>query len=165
MSEFARVEIYTDGGAIGAPGPGGYGVVLLYGDRRREISGGFRRTTNNRMELMAAIAGLEALKRPCAVTLYTDSKYAADGIGKGWAEGWRKNNWRKKNKGKALNPDLWGRLLELCVRHEVTFEWVKGHAGVPENERCHELTEEVRHGNLPPDEAYEQANSIQPWGV
>ena len=153
------VEIYTDGGAIGNPGPGGYGAVVLCGGGREELSGGFRRTTNNRMELTAAIAGLSALKRSSAVTLHTDSKYLANGITKGWAEGWRRNDWRKKNGEKALNPDLWEKPLGLCSRHEVVFRWVKGHAGVTENERCDELTRRwSRHEGLPVDEAYEKAN-------
>ena len=153
------VEIYTDGGAIGNPGPGGYGAVVLRGEGREELSGGFRRTTNNRMQLAAAIAGLAALERPSAVTLHTDSKYVANGITKSWAEGWRRNDWRKKNGEKALNPDLWEKLLGLCARHEVSFRWVKGHAGIKENERCDELTGRwSRRKGLPADEAYEKAN-------
>lgn len=133
------VEIYTDGACSGNPGPGGWGVVLRYGSREKELSGGELNTTNNRMELTAAIKGLSALKEPCAVKLVTDSKYVADGITKGWAESWRKNGWRKADKKPALNPDLWEQLLNLLNEHTVNIEWVKGHAGHPENERCDEL--------------------------
>ena len=133
------VEIYTDGACSGNPGPGGWGVVLRYGSREKELSGGEFNTTNNRMELTAAIKGLSALKEPCAVKLVTDSKYVADGITKGWAESWRKNGWRKADKKPALNPDLWEQLLNLLNEHTVNIEWVKGHAGHPENERCDEL--------------------------
>ena len=133
------VEIYTDGACSGNPGPGGWGVVLRYGSREKELSGGELNTTNNRMELTAAIKGLSALKEPCAVKLVTDSKYVADGITKGWAESWRKNGWRKADKKPALNPDLWEQLLNLLNEHTVNIEWVKGHTGHPENERCDEL--------------------------
>ena len=133
------VEIYTDGACSGNPGPGGWGVVLRYGSREKELSGGELNTTNNRMELTAAIKGLSALKEPCAVKLVTDSKYVADAITKGWAESWRKNGWRKADKKPALNPDLWEQLLNLLNEHTVNIEWVKGHAGHPENERCDEL--------------------------
>ncbi|MEM9595546.1 MAG: ribonuclease HI, partial [Acidobacteriota bacterium] len=116
-----KVTIYTDGGSKGNPGPGGYGVVLLYGEHRRELSGGFRQTTNNRMELLAAIEGLGALKRACEVTLYSDSRYVVDGMTKGWARRWRANGWRRNRAGdQALNADLWGRLLEVAERHRVT---------------------------------------------
>lgn len=133
------VELFTDGACSGNPGPGGWGAVLRYNGREKELSGGERETTNNRMELTAAIMGLAALKEPCEVRLVTDSKYVADGITKGWAESWRKNNWRKADKKPALNPDLWERLLDLVNTHKVTIEWVKGHAGHPENERCDQL--------------------------
>lgn len=134
-----RVEIFTDGACSGNPGPGGYGVVLKYGEHIKELSGGEEQTTNNRMELTAVIVSLEALKEPCLVTLTTDSKYVVDGIEKGWAKSWRENGWKKKDKKPALNPDLWGKLLDLLEVHEVRFNWVKGHAGHPENERCDEL--------------------------
>jgi len=134
-----HVEIFTDGACSGNPGPGGWGVVLRLGEHEKELSGGERETTNNRMELTAAIMGLSALKEPCNVRLVTDSKYVADGITKGWAESWKKNGWRKADKKPALNTDLWERLLELIHTHEVTIEWVKGHAGHPENERCDRL--------------------------
>lgn len=133
------IEIFTDGACSGNPGPGGWGVVLRYNGHEKELSGGEKETTNNRMELTAAIKGLSALKEPCKVRLVTDSKYVADGITKGWAESWRKNNWRKADKKPALNPDLWERLLDLIVIHDVTIDWVKGHAGHPENERCDRL--------------------------
>lgn len=133
------VEIFTDGACSGNPGPGGWGAVLRYNGHEKELSGGERDTTNNRMELTAVIKALEQLKEPCKVTLTTDSKYVSDGIGKGWAESWQKNDWRKADKKPALNPDLWERLLELLKVHDVTINWVKGHAGHPENERCDEL--------------------------
>ncbi len=134
-----KVEIFTDGACSGNPGPGGYGVILRYEGHEKELSGGEANTTNNRMELMAAIAGLEALKERCAVTLYTDSKYVADAITKGWALGWRKRGWKRSGNEPALNPDLWERLLNLLAKHEVEIVWVKGHAGHPENERCDRL--------------------------
>ena len=141
--------MYTDGGALGNPGPGGYGVVLLYKSQRKELSGGFRRTTNNRMELMAVISGLESLKTPCQVTVYTDSRYVADAVEKGWARRWRANGWIRNKQERALNPDLWERLLNLLDGHEVVFRWVKGHAGNPENERCDALTQEAAHQPQP----------------
>ncbi len=133
------VEIFTDGACSGNPGPGGWGAVLRYNGREKELSGGERDTTNNRMELTAVIKALGQLKEPCKVTLTTDSKYVSDGIGKGWAVSWQKNGWRKADKKPALNPDLWEQLLELLKIHDVTINWVKGHAGHPENERCDEL--------------------------
>ena len=136
------IELFTDGACSGNPGPGGWGVVLRYQSHEKELCGGDRNTTNNRMELTAAIMGLSALKEPCKVRLVTDSKYVADGITKGWAESWQKNNWRKADKKPALNPDLWEKLLELVKAHDVTIEWVKGHAGHPENERCDRLAVE-----------------------
>lgn len=133
------IELFTDGACSGNPGPGGWGVVLRYNGHEKELSGGEKETTNNRMELTAAIMGLSALKEPCKVRLVTDSKYVADGITKGWAESWRKNNWRKADKKPALNPDLWEKLLDLIQEHDVIIDWVKGHAGHPENERCDQL--------------------------
>lgn len=140
------VEIFTDGACSGNPGPGGWGVVLRFGSHKKELSGGEKETTNNRMELTAAIMGLSALKEPCDVRLVTDSKYVADGITKGWAESWQKNGWRKADKKPALNPDLWEKLLELIKIHNVTIDWVKGHAGHPENERCDKLAVEYYKG-------------------
>jgi ribonuclease HI len=151
-----NVTIYTDGGCLGNPGPGGYGVVLIHGTRRKELSGGFRLTTNNRMELTAAIAGLKALKRRCAVTLYTDSQYLANTVMKGWARRWQANGWKRNKSDKALNPDLWQELLDLCDRHEVIFIWIRAHAGTPENERCDTLSREAAgQPDLPPDWVYE----------
>ncbi len=131
-----QVQIYTDGSCKQNPGPGGWGAVLVYNQKEKELSGGEAGTTNNRMELTAVIKALEALKEPCAVTLTSDSKYVCDGMGKGWAVGWRKRGWKKGDGSPALNPDLWERLLELCDYHTVEFVWVKGHAGHPYNERC-----------------------------
>ncbi len=138
-SNLKCVEIFTDGACSGNPGPGGWGVVLRFGNHEKEISGGEINTTNNRMELTAAIKGLEALKERCSVVLTTDSKYVADGINNGWARSWQKNGWKKADKKPALNPDLWEKLLKLLDEHEVTVKWVKGHAGHPENERCDAL--------------------------
>lgn len=134
-----KVEIFTDGACSGNPGPGGYGVILRYNGLEKELSGGEKETTNNRMELTAAIAGLETLKEPCQVILYSDSKYLIDSIQKGWVYGWKKNNWVKKDKKPALNVDLWELLLNLLDRHQVEFIWVKGHNEHPENERCDRL--------------------------
>ncbi len=136
------VDIFTDGACSGNPGPGGWGVILRFGSYEKELSGGEKKTTNNRMELTAAIMGLSALKEKCKVRLVTDSKYVADGITKGWAASWQKNGWKKADKKPALNPDLWERLLELVDYHDVTIDWVKGHAGHPENERCDKLAVE-----------------------
>ena len=134
-----KVEIFTDGACSGNPGPGGWGAVLRYGNTEKELSGGEKETTNNRMELTAAIKVLEALKEPCKVVLTTDSKYLADGITKGWAEGWKNNGWKKADKKPALNVDLWEKALELFSLHDVEIVWVKGHNGHPENERCDAL--------------------------
>ena len=134
-----KVEIFTDGACSGNPGPGGWGAVLRYNGREKELSGGEINTTNNRMELTAVIEALGCLKEPCSVTLTTDSKYVADAISKGWAVSWQKNGWRKADKKPALNSDLWEKLLNLLKTHDVTINWVKGHAGHPENERCDEL--------------------------
>ena len=136
------VEIFTDGACSGNPGPGGFGAILRFEGHEKELSGGEAQTTNNRMELTAVIVALEALKFPCKVILTTDSKYVVDGIEKGWAKSWRANGWKKKDKKPALNPDLWGRLLDLLEIHKVEFNWVKGHAGHPENERCDALAVE-----------------------
>ena len=137
-----QVEIYTDGACSGNPGVGGWGVVMLYKGHKKEASGAEKSTTNNRMELTAVISGLEALKEPCEVTVTTDSRYVVDGITKGWAVSWRANGWRKKDKKPALNSDLWERLLKLTETHSVTFNWIKGHAGHAENERCDALAVE-----------------------
>ena len=134
-----HVDIYTDGACRGNPGRGGWGAILVYRGHEKELSGGDPQTTNNRMELTAAIKALEILKEPCEVTLYSDSKYMIDSITKGWAEGWRARGWKKGDKSPALNPDLWERLLELLSVHKVTFVWVKGHDGHEYNERCDRL--------------------------
>ena len=133
------VELFTDGACSGNPGPGGWGAVLRYGTKEKELCGGESDTTNNRMELTAVIMGLKALKEPCVVRLVTDSKYVADAVTKGWAVSWRNNGWRKADKKPALNPDLWEKLLDLLEIHKVEIQWVKGHAGHPENERCDRL--------------------------
>ena len=134
-----RVEIFTDGACSGNPGKGGWGAVLRYQGTEKELCGGAPETTNNRMELTAVIEALNALKEPCEVTLTTDSKYVVDAVEKGWVYGWKKNGWRKADKKPALNVDLWEMLLPLLEKHTVTFVWVKGHAGHPENERCDAL--------------------------
>ena len=134
-----QVTIYTDGACSGNPGPGGWGAVLMYGQHKKEISGGDPATTNNRMELTAVIAALSLLKEPCAVDLYSDSKYVIDALEKGWAWGWKKRGWIKSDKKPALNPDLWEVLLGLTQKHQVNYHWVKGHATNPKNNRCDEL--------------------------
>lgn len=139
VSFIKTVEIFTDGACSGNPGPGGYGVVLRFGNTEKELSGGDSNTTNNRMELLGVITGLSALKEPCRVILTTDSKYVVDSVSKGWVYGWKKKGWIKSDKKPALNADLWERLLPLLEIHDVQFRWVKGHAGHPENERCDRL--------------------------
>lgn len=134
-----QIELFTDGACSGNPGPGGWGAILRFGAHERELSGGEKNTTNNRMELTAVIEGLLALKEPCDVILTTDSKYVADGLSKGWAANWKKNGWRKADKKPALNPDLWDELLRLTEIHNLTINWIKGHAGHTENERCDAL--------------------------
>ncbi len=134
-----QVEIFTDGACSGNPGPGGWGTILRYGETEKELSGGEAETTNNRMELTAAIMGLSALKEPCGVTLYSDSKYLIDAITLGWVYKWRENGWKRNKKEAAQNVDLWEELLPLLDKHEVTFVWVKGHDGHAENERCDAL--------------------------
>ncbi len=131
-----QVDIFTDGACSGNPGPGGWGAILRYKGTDKEISGGEAQTTNNRMELTAVIEALKLLKEPCEVTLWTDSKYVADGLGKGWAAGWKKNGWKKADKKPALNPDLWDELLSLNDKHTIKIQWIKGHASHPENEKC-----------------------------
>ena len=133
------VTLYTDGACSGNPGPGGWGAILEYQGTEKELSGGASSTTNNRMELTAVIEGLTALKEPCIVELYSDSKYVIDGLSKGWAESWRKNGWKKADKKPALNPDLWEKLLDLTAIHQMHYHWVKGHADNPKNNRCDEL--------------------------
>ncbi len=134
-----KVEIFTDGACSGNPGPGGWGAILRCDGKEKEISGGEKETTNNRMELTAVIMALKALKYPCQVTVTTDSKYVCDAINQKWVYGWRDNGWRKKDKKPALNPDLWQDLLSLLEKHQVDFLWVKGHNDHPENERCDKM--------------------------
>ena len=133
------VTIYTDGACSGNPGPGGWGAILEYMGHEKELSGGEKNTTNNRMELTAVIKALQALKEPCTVELYSDSKYVLDALQKGWAVSWRKKGWIKSDKKPALNPDLWEILLNLTEQHDVHYHWVKGHASNPKNNRCDEL--------------------------
>jgi ribonuclease HI len=155
------VVVFTDGACTGNPGPGGYGAILQYGEHRRELSGGFRRTTNNRMELTAAIKALEALKEPCFVTLFSDSEYVVKGMAKGWARSWRAKGWRRSGKT-VPNWELWHQLLELCERHHVDARWVEGHAGHAENERCDELAVFAAGGqNLAIDAGYERPPAPQ----
>lgn len=150
-----KIDIYTDGACSGNPGAGGYGIVMLYKGARKELSQGYRVTTNNRMEMLAVIKALECLKEPCQVTLYSDSKYVVDSITKGWVYGWKKRGWIKSDKKKALNVDLWERLLPLLEKHQVEFVWVKGHAENVENERCDELARgAIASGDLLEDENY-----------
>ena len=155
-----KVTVYTDGSARGNPdGPGGYGAVIHYVDKNgtlhtREYSAGYKKTTNNRMELMAAIAGLEALTKPCEVTLVSDSKYLTDAFNQKWMDSWLKNNWKNSQKQPVKNVDLWKRLLKAMEPHSVTFEWVKGHAGHPENERCDELATAAADGEVLLDDCY-----------
>ena len=154
------IIIYTDGACTGNPGAGGYGAVIIDGDRREELSGGYKLTTNNRMEMMGAIAALESLKSNSKVKLHSDSKYIVDAVVKGWAKKWQANGWRRNKKERAKNPDLWQELLDLCKIHDVEFVWVKGHAGIPENERCDRLAvAAAQERNLPTDEGYVRLNS------
>lgn len=156
LPEDGGIVIYTDGGCLNNPGPGGYGVVIKKGKVTKEFSGGYRLTTNNRMELMACIVGLGSLKKNSAVTLFSDSKYVVDGITKGWAKRWQSNGWMKNKRETAVNPDLWEKLLALCEKHDVEFRWVKGHAGNEGNERCDQLANAAAAKvGLPVDEVYE----------
>ena len=141
MSEAGRLTIYTDGACSGNPGPGGWGAILMFGEHRKELNGGERDTTNNRMELLAAIEALEALKRPSSVDLYTDSAYVKNGI-TSWIHGWKRNGWKTADKKPVKNVELWQRLDAALVAHNVSWHWVKGHAGHPENERADELARE-----------------------
>ncbi len=140
------VEVYADGCCLGNPGPGGYGAVLLYGGRRKELQGGFQRTTNNRMEILAAIRALEALKDPCRVIMHSDSQYLVKAMNEGWAENWKTRGWKTRDNKPAMNPDLWQRLMRLCLDHKVEFRWVKGHSGVVENERADALARQAARG-------------------
>ena len=139
-----QVTIYTDGACSGNPGPGGWASILIYQGREKVLSGGERQTTNNRMEMMAVIAALEALKEPCEVELWSDSRYVIDALEKGWAESWQKKGWKRSNKEPALNPDLWEKLLALTAQHRLHCHWVKGHAENSYNNRCDELAVQQR---------------------
>ncbi len=155
-TELEHIEIYTDGACEPNPGPGGYAAVLLHPKKRAETTGGFRLTTNNRMEIYAAIKGLEMLKRPCRVTLYSDSQYLVNAMMAGWVTAWKKRGWWRTNKERAVNADLWEKLLGAYAAHQVKFVWVQGHAGNKENERCDTLScAALRQPGLPADEGYE----------
>lgn len=147
MSDKSHVVVYTDGACSGNPGPGGFGVVLMHGDTRRELSQGFRRTTNNRMELLGVITALESLKRPCRVTIHSDSEYVVNAITKGWLRSWQARGWRKADKKPVLNVDLWQRLVPLLAKHDVEFKWVRGHNNDIENERCDVLAVAAAQGS------------------
>ena len=142
MTELTKVEIFTDGACKGNPGPGGWGAVIRAGKTERELSGGEKLTTNNRMEMTAAIEGLNALKRPCHVTLSTDSRYVMDGLTK-WIKGWQRNGWRTADKKPVKNADLWQALIDAAAPHRIDWQWVKGHAGHPENERADRLASDA----------------------
>ena len=155
--EIKKITIYTDGACTGNPGAGGYGAVIIDGKERKQISGGFRLTTNNRMEMMAAIAALQTLETKSSITLHSDSKYIVDAVTKGWAKRWQANNWKRNSKEKAKNPDLWQELLDLCHKHQIDFVWVKGHAGIPDNELCDRLAvAAANQSGLPEDTGYVQ---------
>jgi ribonuclease HI len=159
------VVMYTDGACTGNPGPGGYGVVLIHGTNRKELSAGFRMTTNNRMEIFGCIAGLRALREPCEVLIYSDSKYVVDAMTKSWVVRWRNQGWKRKDKNggwqNALNSDLWAEMLDLCDQHNVTFNWVRGHSGNKENERCDQLARAAAAaGRMAVDAAYENRNIL-----
>ncbi len=145
--EKKTVYIFSDGACSGNPGPGGYGVILRYGDKEREISGGEAHTTNNRMELMGAIVGLESLNRPCEVEMYSDSKYVISGFKEGWIDSWIRNGWKTAAKKPVKNVELWKRLIKAAEPHSITWNWVKGHAGHPENERCDTLATSAADGD------------------
>jgi ribonuclease HI len=154
-----KVTAWTDGACSGNPGPGGYGVVLTWNSHRRELSRGYRRTTNNRMEILAVVAALEALTEPCELVVHSDSQYVVNAIVQGWARKWRSNGWMRNKKEEALNPDLWTRLLDLLDHsgHKVKLTWVRGHAGDPENERADELAVAALKGEpLEIDRGYER---------
>jgi ribonuclease HI len=149
------ISIFTDGACLGNPGPGGWAAVILAPSGRSELSGGFQHTTNNRMELMAAIEGLKALRQPSRIKLFSDSRYVVDAIMLGWARSWQAKKWRNASRQKVLNPDLWRTLLTLCEVHQVEFIWLQGHAGDRENERCDYLSNRAAKGrNLPEDDGY-----------
>lgn len=157
-----KIEIFTDGACSGNPGPGGYGTILRFNGHEKEMSEGFKLTTNNRMELLAVIKGFEALKEPCDVTVYSDSKYIVDAINQKWVYKWQMNGWMRNKKEKALNSDLWNRLLQSMKQHKTEFKWVKGHAGHTENERCDFLaTEAIKNETLLDDTEFTKASPQQ----
>lgn len=151
-----KVDIYTDGACSGNPGRGGFGAILMYGKYRKECSGGFAQTTNNRMEIYAAIVALEALREPCEVTLFSDSKYLVDAVSKHWLSAWKRRGWKRQNSDPVLNVDLWQKLMSLLATHKVTFRWVKGHAENEFNNRCDELARNAicAGGELPEDTGF-----------
>ncbi len=151
-----KVDIYTDGACSGNPGRGGFGAILMYGKYRKECSGGFAQTTNNRMEIYAAIVALEALREPCEVTLFSDSKYLVDAVSKHWLSAWSRRDWKRQNNDPVLNVDLWQKLMSLLATHKVTFRWVKGHAENEFNNRCDELARNAicAGGELPEDTGF-----------
>lgn len=142
MTNRKAVHVYTDGSCLGNPGPGGYGAVLQYNGHEKELSAGYRCTTNNRMEMLACIKALQTLKRPCDIVLTTDSQYVKDGIEK-WIHGWKRNGWKTSNKKAVKNKDLWQQLDSEIERHSIRWDWVKGHSGHPQNERCDELARQA----------------------
>lgn len=142
-SHSAEVHIYTDGSSLGNPGPGGWAAILVWGETTKEISQGYRETTNNRMEIRGVLHALERLKRPCAVHVFSDSKYVVDAITKGWLVNWQRNGWRTAGKKQVKNRDLWEQMAHQLTQHQVIFHWVKAHAGHPENERCDELAKKA----------------------
>ena len=151
-----QVAIHTDGSCLGNPGPGGFAAILQYKGKEREMFGGFRRTTNNRMEMLAVIVGLEALTERCSVAVYSDSRYVVDAIQKGWAKRWRANGWMRNKRERAVNPDLWDRLLRALEKHDVELKWVRGHAGNDGNIRADRLAVAAANGkDLPRDEGFE----------
>lgn len=153
-----KVEIHTDGACSGNPGPGGYGTVMVSGKHRLELSQGYRRTTNNRMELLACVAALDALKSPCEVTLVSDSRYVVDAMTKNWLRGWKSRGWLTSNKKPVKNKDLWMLLESAAASHKITWKWIRGHAGHKENERCDELAvAAVKSRDLLEDSGFEQA--------
>ena len=155
MGQLPEVEIYTDGACSGNPGSGGYGIVLKYKDNIKEISGGYRQTTNNRMELIAVIIGLEALNKPCEVKIYSDSRYIIDAVNKGWIKKWKKNGWQRTRDQPAKNVDLWIRILNLAEKHKITWVWVKGHDENLYNNRCDKLAREaIKSQPLQEDQGY-----------
>jgi ribonuclease HI len=162
LLQAGKVLLYTDGGAIDNPGPGGYGLVLRYRRHRKELSGGFRWTTNNRMELMACIRGLQSLKAESSVVVFSDSAYVVNAMTRGWVQRWQTRGWTLSNGQPVKNADLWRQLVDLCRRHQVEFQWVRGHAGNRENERCDRLARSAaRDANLEVDEAYEKGTAPQ----